>query len=75
MTEVQKGLLKEIREKFDPQTNQADRFILYEVTDFKDECLEAAEFWDQYEDFYQFGDEYKSKKKNFVERISSKVST
>ena len=35
MTDAQKELLREIRDKFDPTENETDRLILKEVTDYR----------------------------------------
>ena len=55
-TELQRALLQEIQDKFDPEEIVADLCILYEVTNYKDESAEA-DFWDQYMDFYELGDD------------------
>ena len=59
---MQQGLLQEIREKFDPQKNVADCVILYEITDFREVIASNAEFWSQYEDWYEFGYDYSTGK-------------
>ena len=58
LNEVQVSLLEHIRAKFDPQNNKADRYILYEITDFKEPCRNFDDFWNEYEDFYEFGYDY-----------------
>ena len=50
LTDAQKQLLLEIREKFKPDDIVADLCILYEVTKYKDESAEP-DFWDQYQEF------------------------
>ena len=50
MTDQQKQLLLEIREKFKPDDIVADLCILYEVTQYKDESAEP-DFWEQYQEF------------------------
>ena len=45
-----------IREKFMPAADKSDLCILYEITKYKDESAKA-EFWDQYEDFAEPGDQ------------------
>ena len=45
-----------IREKFMPSADIPDLCILYEITKYKDESAKA-EFWDQYEDFAEPGDQ------------------
>ena len=54
LSSEQKELLDEIRNNFDPDSVDADRFILYEVTNFRDDASNA-DFWEQYEDFYHLG--------------------
>lgn len=54
LTDEQKKMLNEIRQKFDPVNVVADTCILYEVTDFKDESA-AEDFWEQYMDFFELG--------------------
>ena len=49
-------MIQEIRSQFDPEAKVADLCILYEVTGYKDECSQD-EFWDQYVDFFELGDE------------------
>ena len=66
LTEEQKKLLNEIREKFKPDEIVADLCILYEITSYKDESAEA-DFWDMYMDFYELGDDQnfiREKRKN-----------
>ena len=58
LTDEQKKLLREIREKFDPVNIVADTCILYEVTEFKDDSAND-EFWEQYMDFFELGDDDK----------------
>lgn len=70
LNEVQQGLLQEIREKFDPQKNVADCVILYEITDFREEIASNAEFWSQYEDWYEFGYDYSTGKQTLIDRLS-----
>ena len=50
LTDAQKQLLLEIREKFKPDDIVADLCILYEVTKYKDESAEP-DFWSQYQEF------------------------
>ena len=45
LTEEQRELLNEIREKFKPDEIVADLCILYEITNYKDESAEP-DFWD-----------------------------
>lgn len=67
LTDEQKELLTEIREKFDPVEIVADLCILYEVTSYKDESAES-DFWDQYMDFFELGnDENLISAKNMAE--------
>ena len=54
LTDQQRELIDEIREKFDPKEVVADLCILYEVTAYKDESAEAN-FWEGYMDFFELG--------------------
>ena len=46
------GLIKEIDDKFDPEISDIDRCILYEITDFRKESINADKnFWKNYEDY------------------------
>ena len=56
LTDEQKELLEEIREKFDPVEVVTDLCILYEVTNYKDESAES-DFWEQYMDFFELGND------------------
>ena len=56
LSQTQKDLLVMIREKFMPAADIPDLCILYEITKYKDESAKA-EFWDQYEDFAEPGDQ------------------
>ena len=56
LTEEQRELLSEIREKFKPEDIVADLCILYEITNYKDESAEP-DFWDMYMDFFELGDD------------------
>ena len=56
LTEEQRELLSEIREKFKPDEIVADLCILYEITNYKDESAEP-DFWDMYMDFFELGDD------------------
>lgn len=54
LSEAQKSLLNEIRDQFDPENIDADRYILYESTNFKDDTQQGDDqFWAQYEDFFE----------------------
>ena len=56
LSKAQKGLLNEIREEFDPENIDADRYILYEISNFKDDTHQGEdEFWANYEDFFELG--------------------
>ena len=44
LTPEQRELLREIREKFDPEEIVADLCILYEVTGYQDESADV-DFW------------------------------
>ena len=57
LTSQMRELLKEIRERFKPETDEHDKMVLYEVTNFKDESNCPADFWEQYEDFAELGNE------------------
>ena len=46
----------EISEQFSPDESAADMGILYEVTGFQAESANY-EFWDQYQDFEELGNE------------------
>ena len=48
-------LLQDIRTRFKPETDTPDRYILYEVTDFKDFENVPPDFWDLYTDFAELG--------------------
>ena len=63
LTDDQKALLKEIQGKFDPLNNVSDVCILYEVTGYKDESTEE-DFWDQYLDYFELGNDQNLVKKN-----------
>ena len=54
LTPEQRELLREIREKFDPDEIVADLCILYEVTGYQDESADV-DFWNQYMDFFELG--------------------
>ena len=56
LTEEQQELLKEIRDKFDPENVIADTCILYEITQYKDSNADDA-FWDTYMDFFELGND------------------
>ena len=56
LTEEQQELLKEIRDKFDPENVIADACILYEITQYKDSSADDA-FWDTYMDFFELGND------------------
>ena len=56
LTEEQRELLYEIREKFDPVDIVADLCILYEVTGYQDGSADA-DFWHQYMDFFELGED------------------
>ena len=56
LSQTQKDLLVEIREKFKPADHTPDLCILYEITKYKDESAKA-DFWDHYEDFAEPGDQ------------------
>ena len=56
LTEEQRELLNEIRDKFDPVDIVADLCILSEVTNYKDKSADP-DFWDQYMDFSELGDD------------------
>lgn len=47
-------MLAEIHDLFKPDENDADRCILYEVTNYKHESAPEF-FWDQYDDFNELG--------------------
>ena len=58
LSQEQRDLLEEIRANFDPQNVDTDRFILYEITNYKEKSgnLQPDDaFWEQYEDFYDLG--------------------
>lgn len=72
LTDEQKKMLNEIRQKFDPVNVVADTCILYEVTDYKDESA-ADDFWEQYMDFFELGgEEVMIKDENLDERALEK---
>ena len=54
MSNEQNDLLAEIHNLFKPDENDADRCILYEVTNYKHESAPQF-FWDQYDDFNELG--------------------
>ena len=56
LTKEQQELLKEIRDKFDPENVIADTCILYEITQYKDASADDA-FWDTYMDFFELGND------------------
>ena len=56
LTKKQVQLLKEISDSFSPGDNAADLGILYEITGFKADS-ENFEFWEQYRDFEELGDD------------------
>ena len=56
LTGEQMELLREIREKFDPDDIVADLCILYEVTGYKDSSADS-DFWNQYMDFFELGND------------------
>ena len=43
-------MIKNVIENFDPESNEVDRYILYEITNFKDGDSDS-EFWTNYEDY------------------------
>lgn len=55
LSQTQKDLLIEIREKFSPADVTADMCILFEVTSYKDESANPN-FWEQYEDYTKVND-------------------
>ena len=56
LTDQQQALLKEIRDKFDPENVIADACILYEITHYKDSTTDES-FWDTYMDFFELGND------------------
>ena len=56
LTDTQKQMIREIRERFEPEENVTDLCILYEVTGYQDESAEVG-FWESYKDFFELGDE------------------
>ena len=56
LSEAQKLLILEIREKFRPMETVTDKCILYEVTKYRDESAEAG-FWEQYDEFAELATE------------------
>lgn len=43
-------MIKNVIDNFDPESNEVDRYILYEITQFR-EGDSDAEFWRSYEDY------------------------
>ncbi len=54
MTDEQNDLLEEIDELFKPEENDADRCILYEVTQYQHESA-PDNWWNQYDDYNELG--------------------
>ena len=54
LTDDQKELLTELREKFDPENIVADVCLMYEITGYMDESADK-DFWDSYRDFFELG--------------------
>ena len=54
LTDEQNDLLEEIDELFKPEENDADRCILYEVTQYQHESA-PDNWWNQYDDYNELG--------------------
>ena len=59
LTDEMRELLTDIRTKFKPETDVADRCVLYEVTNYKDNKNCPEDFWDLYTDFAELGNDEK----------------
>ena len=50
LDDPRKELIKNVIDNFDPESNEIDRYILYELTKFR-EGDSDSEFWRSYEDY------------------------
>ena len=50
LEDPRKELVKNVIDNFDPESNEVDRYILYEITQFR-EGDSDSEFWRSYEDY------------------------
>ena len=56
LTDDQKALLSELRDKFDPDANISDACLMYEITGYKDKSADE-DFWNSYIDFFELGND------------------
>ena len=56
LTDDQKALLSELRDKFDPDVNISDACLMYEITGYKDKSADN-DFWNSYIDFFELGND------------------